>query len=406
MDIVETLFMGGDVDAALKAKAQSLLDDIDGWDPDQLLTQSENEIAAYVAENHAAHCPTVKRDDMYADEAAEVKQQVRGYSDRILEVPASRVVVHVPYEGERAFFFLKPSRSTLNPPRASITETEVILTFEDRQLDGERVRGQMDRELDEIDRWLAWSREMTERYNSSLFDIALSAVRQRKERLLRDRQTVAGLGIPVRRRGDAPSYAVPVRRRRPSIIKPPVRTSGSYQPEPTLSEADYEEAIRVISNSCRQLERSPTTTLRLDEEERRDLLLVALNSQFEGQAGGEVFNGAGKTDILLRVDNRNVFIAECKIWRGPKAFRQAIDQLLGYLVWRDTKGAIVLFIQAKAATDVISKASNALAEHPRCTRVIGGATPEERQDFVLLAENDPARETRIALLPAVITGLR
>lgn len=26
----------------------------------------------------------------------------------------------------------------------------------------------------------------------------------------------------------------------------------------------------------------------------------------------------------------NVFIAECKFWKGHKAFREAIDQLLGY----------------------------------------------------------------------------
>lgn len=110
--------------------------------------------------------------------------------------------------------------------------------------------------------------------------------------------------------------------------------------------------------------------LRLDEEERRDLLLVALNSQFEGQAGGEVFNGAGKTDILLRIDNRSVFIAECKTWRGPKAFTEAIDQLLGYLIWRDTKAAIVLFIQMKSPTEVVAKAATALSGHPQNVRTV------------------------------------
>jgi hypothetical protein len=40
-------------------------------------------------------------------------------------------------------------------------------------------------------------------------------------------------------------------------------------------------------------------TARLNEEQIRDLLLVNLNAQFEGKAGGEVFNGEGKTDILI-----------------------------------------------------------------------------------------------------------
>ena len=393
--------MQGDLDAALRATVQRLLEDVQGWDPDQLLTQSENEVAAYLADKHTVRCPDLKRDEIYAEEPADVKQVVRDF-DREVEVPATRLRVHVPYEGERIFFALRPSSFTHNPPRADLTDTEVLLTFDERQLDGDRVRDQLDHAIGEIERWLGWSREMAERHNASLLDTALSAIRMRKEKLLRDRQTVAALGIPVRRRGDAPSYAVPVKRRRPTITKPPARTSGSYEPEPTLSDSDYEEAIRIISNSCRQFERSPSTTRRLDEEERRDLLLVALNSQFEGQAGGEVFNGAGKTDILLRVDNRNVFIGECKIWRGAKTFTGAIDQLLSYLVWRDTKAALVLFIETKSATDVITKAADALAAHPRCIRVSRGATPEERQDFVLLAEEDPAREIRLALLPAII----
>jgi hypothetical protein len=39
----------------------------------------------------------------------------------------------------------------------------------------------------------------------------------------------------------------------------------------------------------------------MGEEEIRNLLLIGLNSHFEGQAAGEVFNNTGKTDILTRV---------------------------------------------------------------------------------------------------------
>lgn len=397
----EALFTNGKLDAALRATTQQLLADVQSWDPDQLLTQSESEIAAYLVDKHTANCPTLRRGEMYADEPLEVMQVVRDF-DRGIRVAATRVRVHVPFDGERALFFLRPNRYTFSPPSADVTEAEVILSFEDRQLDSARVQSQIEDQVGAIERWLGWSRSMAEQHNSSLMDTALSAIQERKKRLLQDRQSVAALGIPVRRRGDPPSYSVPVKRRRPTVTKPPSPTSTTYEPEPRLSDSDYEEAIRIISNSCRQLERSPSTTLRLDEEERRDLLLVALNSQFEGQAGGEVFNGAGKTDILLRVDDRNVFIAECKIWRGVKAFGKAINQLLGYLVWRDTKAAIVLFIETKAATDVIVKAAEALSSHASCVRALGGDSPEERQDFVLLAEEDPAREIRVALRPVVI----
>jgi hypothetical protein len=43
---------------------------------------------------------------------------------------------------------------------------------------------------------------------------------------------------------------------------------------------------------------------------------VQLNGAFKGQATGETFNFQGKTDILIRFEGKNVFIAECKFWKG------------------------------------------------------------------------------------------
>jgi hypothetical protein len=65
----------------------------------------------------------------------------------------------------------------------------------------------------------------------------------------------------------------------------------------------------------------------------------------------------------VRVDDRNVFIAECKWWGGPKAFAEAIQQLYGYSTWRDTKLAVVMFVRAKGLTEIIAKARDILAEH-------------------------------------------
>src|SRR4029077_3780088 len=71
--------------------------------------------------------------------------------------------------------------------------------------------------------------------------------------------------------------------------------------------------------------------------------LGAAQCAYEGDAAGETFNFQSKTDILIRKDGKNVFIAECKFWKGEKAFGETLDQLLSYLSWRDTKTAVVLF---------------------------------------------------------------
>ena len=90
------------------------------------------------------------------------------------------------------------------------------------------------------------------------------------------------------------------------------------------------------------IERNPSSFASLDEEAIRDHFLIQLNGHYEGGATGETFNASGKTDILIREGNKNVFIAECKFWRGPKIFADAVNQLLGYLTWRDSKCALLI----------------------------------------------------------------
>jgi hypothetical protein len=92
--------------------------------------------------------------------------------------------------------------------------------------------------------------------------------------------------------------------------------------------------------------------------------LVQLNGHYQGGASGETFNFEGKTDILIRVDSKNIFIAECKFWDGPKSLSDAIDQLLGYATWRDSKLAIVLLYRGQNFTTTLAKVSPTVLGHP------------------------------------------
>jgi hypothetical protein len=44
--------------------------------------------------------------------------------------------------------------------------------------------------------------------------------------------------------------------------------------------------------------------------------------------------------------------------------RAAIDRLLGYKVWRDTKTSLILFIHRKNVTEMIDKAHDVITGHP------------------------------------------
>jgi hypothetical protein len=90
---------------------------------------------------------------------------------------------------------------------------------------------------------------------------------------------------------------------------------------------------------------------------------MMLEPNFQGSATGETFNKTGKTDILLRYEGTNVFIAECKFWKGKKVFLSTISQLLGYLTWRDSKAAVIMFVPNKEFTSVLETAKGSISEH-------------------------------------------
>src|SRR5258708_39739064 len=112
--------------------------------------------------------------------------------------------------------------------------------------------------------------------------------------------------------------------------------------------------LDLMGNLARAMELSPWAVSHLKEEDLRTHFLVQLNGQYQGHVSGETFNFAGKTDIIIKEGERNVFIAECKFWDGPKALTDALDQLLSYTSWRDTKTAILLFNRGRQLSTVLS----------------------------------------------------
>ena len=68
--------------------------------------------------------------------------------------------------------------------------------------------------------------------------------------------------------------------------------------------------------------------------------------------------------VTIRVKDRNIFIAECKFWSGEKSLRETIDQLLGYLSWRDTKAAVIIFSRNRDFSGVPQTIQGSVPKHP------------------------------------------
>jgi hypothetical protein len=176
------------------------------------------------------------------------------------------------------------------------------------------------------------------------------------------------------------------------VSRPPAK---DFAPEPQVSKEDFAAIIADVRSMGLAAERFPDTFGKMPEPVLREILLVVLNNQF-GPSGGELFSRRGKTDVAIWHETGAVFIAECKFWTGEKGFDEAIDQLLGYLVWRDTKSALVLFVRQKNVSDVQEKAQRRLREHPRFKRQVTDAAGGPV--FILYHEGDVNREIDVALV--------
>lgn len=397
-----TLFSDGRLREHLaRAQVQQALLD---YNPDQLLLASEADVSDYLVGLGTIQEVVLHRDEAYQLEPKEILKQSRNDWDRrVRDVRVTRYTVVLPFSGDPELFRLQASTFTMAPPYADIQGREIHLYWDTDYGQGTAavIKSHFDGEVQRIERTLEFSNNDTAQHNKALTNEVPGMVAARRAKHLGDKQLQADLGFPLKTRRDAAAYAVPLARKQVTPARPPQQRGKAFAPEPTLGEAEYEEALQVLLNSRNALERSPSTAAKLNEEEIRDLLLINLNARFEGRAAGEVFNGAGKTDILIREGDRNVFIGECKIWGGPKKFTDAINQLLSYTTWRDTKAALLVFVKSGDVTAITAKAITALSEHPNFKRN-GANSTEDRHDVVLHATSDASREIRVALMLFVI----
>jgi hypothetical protein len=160
---------------------------------------------------------------------------------------------------------------------------------------------------------------------------------------------------------------------------------------------DYEKILQIVTNVAMAMERSPDAFAGLGEEHIRQHLVVQLNGQFPGRVTAETFNYYGKTDILIRRENDNIFVAECKFWKGAAAFAEAIDQLLRYATWRDTRLALFIFNRRRNLSNVLSQISSALKQHPAFLREEAYDTKRGFRAY-LAHSGDPEQQLLITIL--------
>lgn len=407
MNIEEHKLFEGDLFDLADKNKKRMSEEVKGYDKEYVLTADFEKVCAHLLDKYGLDVPVLKHSEPEVLDPVEVTivrksawvRDSRGHD--MIHTRGTKIEYLLPFDGNPALFEYRVEISNHSPVLGRVEGQELHLSYllplNFKEHHVAEMEKEFKRDAEEIEKYLRWSSEEASRLNKDLVNLADLLLSQRKQNFSKVGDALTSLGRRVRRR-DAPpeTYKAPVKRR-----ELPVRKAGTApkdtEPLP-LNEEEYEHIIHVISSMGVVMERSPGAFVGMKEEDLRVHFLVQLNGQYEGQATGETFNLAGKTDILIRLDGQNIFIAECKYWDGQKkGLSQAIDQLLGYLTWRDTKAAIVLFNRRKSATNVLRQIPDILQGHESFVSHVGY---ERANSFrcVLKNASDPEQELLLTVI--------
>jgi hypothetical protein len=376
------LFSSGNLSEALIAQEMKLMDRINRYSDDDFPNMDISDEATRLVEEFSYKPPTILKDDASIDPPPHT-------------APANadaEWTIHVPIMGDANLLWYRANTFTYNPPYVEMNGNDLALTvIKSRHEDEGAFSKRITSQLDELAKEIGWTEAQVKAFNDSLPQKVKNILDGRRTCVLKNLEIGAKLPIKLRRRSDAPqTYITPVVKRKITPTLP--SSTGAKQLEPTLEMSEYEHILHIISRMAEVMERSPKAFVKIGEEDLRTHFLVQLNGQYEGQATGETFNLEGDTDILVRDRERVIFIAECKYWGGGEKHKATIDQLLGYLTWRDSKAAIIIFNRNKGFTNMVSQMIEATKEHPSFVRTVEGYKTESGFRCIIRNKNDQDRE--------------
>ncbi|MEM6815633.1 MAG: hypothetical protein AAF600_14820 [Bacteroidota bacterium] len=239
--------------------------------------------------------------------------------------------------------------------------------------------------------------EFAKNWNEKLSVLINKEFERVKEEYILENEFFREIEVPVNE-DTANIFEVPTIEK---IEVPVIIEKEGFNAYPTMRKQMYEDVLKVIYNAGKSMERKPSLYKHFDkksgefifkkEEDLRDLFLFLLETRYKGTtATGETFNYSGKTDIILKYseDGTNLFVAECKNWTGPSDFHGAINQLFDrYLTVRDSKVALVIFVQNKDFNNILEVVKNETPKHNYFKKFLGNRADSSFSNIFTFDDN-------------------
>lgn len=392
MRIPGQLFVRNSLNELLAQRRQNVIDEINSFTPEYLLNIDIEDLYEALLETHRCALPAL--DEKAIAYTTEIPPQAPFTKTYKFEIP---------FSGDTEIVYYTPSRVPRSPINASLdTKRNMLLITVQRTYSGHNRRDHQEaseieesiaKSLELIRQALSFAKTDIETYNLSLKGVIKNQLDFRRQQFQKDQNVLQLLPYHLKERTDIPTtIAAPIQRK---LLPKPLITKE--QSEFYLEMEHYEHVLKILNDMSKVMERSPRAFDKIPEEDLRWHFIFQLNGHFEGQATGETFNSSGKPDILIRVNNNNIFIGECKFWGGKKKLTETIDQILRYVTWRDTKAAVLLFVRQKSFSSVLEQIPNIVQGHQQFEAYLG-VQGETQFRFKLTHQDDAKRVLSLAVL--------
>lgn len=389
------LFFKGNLYNVLEMKKRDIKNHIESEEENYILNIGQERYIDFLLNKFKIDTIDILEREIYGDEIEELVTPLYGNKTNLIKKPV--IYYNIPFNGDKNLLHCVPSTYYSIFPKAHVEEGKIIkyfIVYEDYQT----VENDFQNFKSDLMDYVRNVNADLEVFNSNLKNFISNIFITRKTEFLKRIELKSGLSIPIKKKSDVPNtFSIPNIKVKKKISVKPVETESNFVPDPTLDDKTYNDILKIINDMGKEFERKPAVYANKGEEALRDHFLVLLEPNFDGSATGETFNKSGKTDILLRYNGGNVFVGECKFWRGEKVFLSTIDQLLGYLTWRDSKTSVIMFVENKDFTSVIETVQKSIQTHENFIKFVD-QKDESWFNYIFHLNGDKNKEIKVAVM--------
>lgn len=317
------------------------------------------------------------------------------------ELEVYSFTVKYTFSGSAVLFKIRPSTWTMTSYEILVDDrnNKVSFTFKLVEQDPKKFMAEKTQAFSSAFTNIENVNNFANEWNNSVESIVEANFRRIKEKFLKENDFFAAINISTNKNTES-IFSVPTIKK-VEIPQPKVDKNKEFASIPTMSQKMYIDILKVVYDAGKSMEKKPALYQGKDEEGLRDQFLFILETRYEGiTATGETFNKNGKTDIILKysADNTNLFVAECKFWKGASEFQQAINQLFDrYLTWRDSKVALMFFVQNRDFSKVIETVKIEAEKHAYFKKVVD-YNGESTFSYIYRLPNDEDKDVYLEIM--------